>query len=102
MIFVYITSPTKAEAKRIAFHLIKKKLAACAVIFGGVNSIYPWKGKIVDETELVLIAKTDAKNYNKIVAEVEKIHAYTIPCIIRIPVRANKKYEKWLRSCLKS
>lgn len=101
LIFVYITNPTKTEAKKVALHLIKKKLAACANIYSNVDSIYPWKGKIADETEWMLIVKTDARNYDKIVKEVEKIHPYTIPCIVGIPIRANKKYEAWLRSCLK-
>lgn len=97
LIFVYITNPTKAEARRMAKHLIEKKLAACANIFP-IESIYPWKGKIANEKEFVLIAKTDNKNYNKIVKEVENTHPYDIPCIIKIPITANKKYEKWLKS----
>lgn len=101
IMFVYITNPTKQEARKIAKHLINKKLIACANIYSGINSIYLWKGKMADETEHILIAKTDAKNYNKIAKEVEKIHSYTIPCIIRIPFKANKKYEKWLNDCLK-
>jgi periplasmic divalent cation tolerance protein len=100
LIFVYITNPTRTEAKKIGLHLVKKKLAACANIFQ-IESIYPWEGKIADEKEFVLIAKTDAKNYGKIVKEVGRIHSYTIPCIIKIPVIANKKYDKWLLRCLK-
>lgn len=101
LIFVYITNPTNAEARKIAFHLLKKKLVACANIYSGVNSIYPWKGKTADETEYILIVKTENDNYDKIVKEVEKIHSYTIPCIVKIPASANKKYGKWLRSCLR-
>lgn len=101
LIFVYITNPSKAEAKRIALHLIKKKLAACANIYDNVTSLYPWKGKISEETECMLILKTHEKNYNKIVKEVEKIHAYKIPCILRLPMRTNKKYETWLMEWLK-
>ena len=48
LIFVYITNPTGTEAKRIARHLIKKKLIVCANIFP-IESIYPWKGKIANE-----------------------------------------------------
>ncbi len=101
LIFVYITNPNKAAARKIAFYLIKKKLAACANIYDNVNSIYQWKGKIADEKECVLILKTENSLYSKLVAEVEKIHPYTVPCIIKIPISANNKYEKWLKSCMK-
>ena len=99
-VFVYITNPTKKEAHRIARHLIKKKLAACANIFP-IGSVYPWKGKISDEREFVLVAKTKSENYNKIIKEVEKIHPYSVPCIAKIPVTFNRKYEKWLRASIK-
>lgn len=101
LIFVYITNPNKKEARRIATYLLKKKLIGCANIYDAVISIYPWKGKIAEEKETVLVAKTEDKNYNKIVKEVEKIHPYTIPCISKIPVKANKKYERWLKGNIK-
>ncbi len=99
-VLVYITNPTKKEACKIARHLINKKLIACANIFSA-NSIYPWNGKVAEEKEVILIAKTESKNYNRIVKEVEKIHPYTIPCVANIPVTFNKKYEKWLSSLTK-
>ena len=98
---IYITNPTKREAKKIAKYLIEKKLIACANIFGPVNSIYHWKGKIVDEKEFVLIAKTTDTKFAKIKKEVEKIHPYTIPCIIKIPAASNEKYFTLLKSELK-
>jgi len=97
-VFVYITNPTKEEARKIAKHLLSKKLIACANIYSGINSIYPWKGKIADETEHILIAKTTEANFEKVKNEVEKIHSYTIPCIVKIPVSSNKKYFEWLKS----
>ena len=97
LVMIYITNPNKKEARRIAMHLLKKKLIGCANIFP-IESIYSWKGKITEEKEAVLIAKTEGKNYSKIVKAVEKIHPYKIPCIIKIPVKANGKYDKWIRS----
>lgn len=97
-IFIYITNPNKEEARKIAMHLVEKKLIACAVIFDGVNSIYPWEGKIADEEEVILIAKTSEKNFERVKEEVEKIHSYSIPCIVKIPVSSNKKYFDWVKS----
>lgn len=94
-ILVYITSPTKKEAKSIALHLFKKKLIACANIFP-INSLYHWKGRVVDEKEFVLILKAKESYFKKIKEEVEKIHSYETPCIIKIQVSSNKQYYKWL------
>ena len=99
-VFIYITNPTKQEARKVAKHLLKKRLIACANIFP-ISSLYWWKGKIIDEKESVLIAKTIEANFEKVKKEVEKIHSYTIPCIVKIPVSSNKKYFDWLRGEIK-
>ena len=100
MILVYITNPTKEEAKKIAKHLIEKKLIACANIFP-IESLYNWNEKLADESEFVLLGKTKEEDYDKIVAEVEKIHSYDVPCILKIPMEANGKYEDWLKNELR-
>lgn len=100
-IFVYITNSSKEEAKKVALHLLDKKLIACANIFDGVTSLYPWEGKIADEKEVILIGKTIEKKYQTIVNEIEKIHSYSIPCITKIKVDPNEKYSSWLLSEMK-
>lgn len=95
-IFIYITNPTRAEARRIAKHLLSKKLIACANIFGPTNSLYRWKGRLADEKEHILIAKTVSRNFGKVKHEVEKIHSYDTPCIVKIPVSSNTPFFKWL------
>jgi len=95
-IFVYITNSNKREAKKVASHLLKRRLISCANIFS-VNSLYLWKGKIEKANEHVLIVKTLEKNFKKIKREVKKIHSYSVPCITKINVKTNKEYEKWVR-----
>ncbi len=99
-IFIYITNPTKKEAKRIARYLLSKKLIACANILP-IDSLYRRKDKIVEEKEVVLIAKTKTDNFNKVKREVEKIHPYNLPCIVKISVSSNEKYYKWLKEITK-
>jgi periplasmic divalent cation tolerance protein len=96
IILIYITNPTKEEAVKISSHLLMKKLIACANIFP-VDSLYWWKGKIANEKEFVIIAKTSENNFGKVKDEVERIHSYTIPCIIKIKAGANDKYCKCLK-----
>jgi len=100
MIFVYITNPNKEEASKIARHLLGKKLIACANIFP-INSLYWWKGKIAEENEFVLIAKTINSNFEKVRKEVERVHSYSIPCIVKIPAYPNKKFLDWVKKEVK-
>ena len=95
IVFVYITNPNEKEAYEVARYLLEKKLIACANIFP-VKSIYWWKGKIANEKESVLIAKTFDRNFDKVKTEVEKIHPYETPCIAKISVKVNEKFANWL------
>lgn len=99
-IFVYITNPTRKEARRIAGHLLEKRLIACANIFP-IESIYRWEGRIADEREYVVIAKTGARNFARVKKEVEKVHPYKIPCIVKIPVSSNSKFFRWMKDEIK-
>ena len=98
--FAYITNPDRKTARKVAVLLLKKKLAACANIFP-IESIYLWKGKMRNEKEVVLIAKTSGSRFPALKKEVEKMHPYEVPCIIKIPVQANEKYAKWILSEIK-
>ena len=95
MTIVYITCRDEKEAVKISRHLLEKRLIACSNIHP-IRSLYWWKGKIQDEKEYAIIAKTIDKNYNKIKKEVSKIHSYDVPCILKIDAEANESYEKWV------
>jgi len=94
MTLVYITCKNKKEAEDISMHLLKKRLIACANIFP-IRSMYWWQGKIANDRENVIIAKTSNKNFKKIGIEVKKIHSYEIPCILKINAVANREYGDW-------
>ena len=94
MTLVYVTCKDEKEAKKVSMHLLKKRLVACASIFP-IKSMYWWQKKIVNGMESAILAKTSNKNFNKIVKEVEKMHSYKVPCIIKIDAESSKKYESW-------
>ncbi|MEA2038123.1 MAG: divalent-cation tolerance protein CutA [Nanoarchaeota archaeon] len=95
MILVYITCKDKEESSKISRHLLEKKLIACTNIHP-IESLYWWEGKIQEESEVVVIAKTKDSNYDKVKEEVKKIHSYDVPCIIKIKAEANSEYDKWI------
>ena len=89
-----ITCKDGKEAEKISRHLLEKRLIACSNIFP-INSMYWWEGKIQNDNETVIIAKTSSKNFPKAEKEVKKLHSYKVPCILRIGAKANKDYEEW-------
>ena len=100
MIILYITCKDKAEAKKIANALIKKKMIACGNILP-IDSLYRWKGKLQSDKEAVLLAKTSSSKAKHAEKEIKKIHSYECPCIIKINSTANKEYQNWLNAQLK-
>lgn len=95
IIIVYITNPNMAVAKKVAEHLLKKRLIGCAN-FWPVNSVYSWKGKIANEKEVVALVKSTPANWNRIKIEVKKIHPYSVPCVIKLPAEANAEFAQWV------
>jgi len=96
-IFIYVTNPNKKTARKIALYLLKKRLVACTNLFP-IESLYWWNNKIEKSKEFVLILKARKENFNKIKNEIKKIHPYSIPCITKFNVKANKEYEKWIKA----
>jgi periplasmic divalent cation tolerance protein len=92
---IYITNPDIKTAKKIASVLLEKKLIACANIFP-VQSMYKWNGETKNTKEVVVILKTNSKNWKKIKQIVKKLHPYKIPCIIKISAEANNKFADWI------
>lgn len=98
---VYITHESEVEAKRVSDHLLEEKLVACANIFP-ITSAFWWEDDIQHEGEWVSIVKTTLENWGNLQREVEEVHPYEVPCIMKIEVEANAAYEKWIRESVKA
>lgn len=86
ILLVYITTPNKAEAKRIASELIKIKLAACANILDNVASIFYWGGELKEENECLLLLKTTKNKFPALMQKAKQLHSYELPCIVALPL----------------
>ena len=100
MTLVYITCKDEQEAVKISRRLLAKKLIACSNIHP-IRSLYKWEGKLQDEKEYAIMAKTKGKHFEKIKNEARKIHSYKVPCILKINAEANEEYEKWVNKEVK-
>jgi len=100
-IVVFITVSGKKESKKITEYLIDNKLAACVNEISNISSTYWWKGKIEKSKELLLVIKTKKSILNRLIKEVKKIHSYSVPEIIALPIiGGNKDYLNWINSSI--
>jgi len=96
MIIVYITASSEEEAKKIANYLVENKLAACANYFS-ISAVYRWKGKVEDDKEFVVLAKSRNDLFKEIEKKIKEIHSYELPCILALQVEeGNKEYLDWV------
>ncbi len=102
-IIVLVTGPNPRACKRMARALLEKKLIACASIVPQILSLYHWKGKLVDERECMMILKSSRDIFDALRAEIEKLHEYSIPEIIALPViDGAPNYLNWVGESLQS
>src|SRR5260221_9605627 len=76
---------------------VKKRLAACANIVTGVESIYRWKGKVERAREVLVVMKTTAGCLRELEREVKRMHSYDVPEFVVLPIIAgSREYLKWV------
>jgi periplasmic divalent cation tolerance protein len=94
---IYITTGSKDEARMIGKTLVSNRLAACVNIIENMNSIYMWDGKLQDDKETILIAKTTKARVPDLIEKVNALHSYDCPCIVSLPVAdGNPAFLKWV------
>ena len=84
--FIYMTAGSKSEARKIAQALVESRLAACVNILDNMQSIYRWQGKVQEDSEVVLIAKTTETQVFRLIEKVKSLHSYDCPCVVSLPV----------------
>jgi len=85
-VFVYVTAKDADEAKTIARTVVGERLAACANLLGGIDSIYWWQGKLCEDSEVALILKSSAERKPGLIERIKELHSYECPCVICLPI----------------
>jgi periplasmic divalent cation tolerance protein len=97
ILVVLVAVSNQKEAVRIGEGMVNARLAACANIIIGVQSIYHWKGKVVKTKEVLLILKTTRPRYPALERAVKRMHTYETPEIIALPLKEGfKQYIGWV------
>jgi len=95
---VYSTMRDAEEARTIGRALVETRLVACVNIVERIESIYWWNGKVVEEHEALLTAKTKTSLVPDVIDKVKSLHSYSCPCIVAVPLTAgNEDFISWIR-----
>ena len=96
-IIAFSTCGSEEEAVRIARGLVEARAAACVSIVPGMRSIYRWKGAVEDAAEWLLVIKTTRGSFERVKAELRKLHSYDVPELAALPVIDGfESYLNWI------
>lgn len=94
---LWLTTANTVEAGEIVKVLLEKRLAACARQFP-VSSDFRWQGKIERASEVLLMMESRVDLFDKVEAEVKKLHSYNAYVLEAVEVeKISKKAAKWLK-----
>ena len=91
------TFPDQETAREISNELVTKKLAACANILPGVESIYRWKEEIESGNETLVLFKLSEDRLSAFQEKLRSLHPYEVPEILFIPISSGlPEYLRWV------
>jgi periplasmic divalent cation tolerance protein len=101
-IVVLVTAGSETEATNIARALVEQELVACVNVLPGVRSIFQWEGKVTEERECLLVAKTVSRAFEQVATAVKSLHSYSVPEVIALPIQHGlPEYLSWVRDVTK-
>jgi periplasmic divalent cation tolerance protein len=93
---VLVTASGVKEARKLAKGLLEERFAACVNIIPGVESRYWWKGKLEKASEVTLLIKSSAEQFESLAGYVRKHHSYDCPEIVAIATHEiSPGYRSW-------
>jgi periplasmic divalent cation tolerance protein len=85
------------EARALVTALVGERLVACGTLLPSARSIYRWEGKLTEESEVVVLLKTDMSKWEPLCRAVRDKHPYQVPELLALPVeRGLDLYLSWL------
>ena len=91
------TFPDQETARSVSNDLVTKKLAACANILPGIESIYHWKEQIESGNETLVLFKLSEDRRSDFQEKLRSLHPYEVPEIIFVPVSSGlPEYLRWV------
>ena len=82
---VLTTVKSLEDARQIAQKVLSEQLVACAQLLP-INSLYTWKGEVVEDGEVLLLLKTRQELYSELEQAIVSVHSYETPEILLLPI----------------
>ena len=99
LLVVVSSLPNMQAAKDLARALVEENLAACVQLMDGLQSVYRWEGKVCEEHEVLLSAKTSASKWLEISSFIQAQHPYDLPEILAFsPEQYSQQYGAWVQT----
>lgn len=96
---IYATAANREQALEISRKLVEERLVACVNLVDGATSVYWWEGKVQEEQEVLLLAKTISANVSAVTRRILELHSYSIPCVTALPISGgNLAFLEWVSS----
>ena|SRR3972149_11514327 len=96
-VLLFLTCVDAKEARKIGRVLLEKRLIVCAKRLP-ISSTYRWKGKIREDSEVLLLMETVEEKFAAIEREVRKLHSYETFVLLVMPVsNTSKGVGEWMR-----
>uniref|UniRef100_A0A6G1SCZ1 Protein CutA n=1 Tax=Aceria tosichella TaxID=561515 RepID=A0A6G1SCZ1_9ACAR len=85
----------------VARKLVEHRLAACVNIVKNIESIYEWKDKIEQDSEVLMIIKSNSQKSADLAKFVQDNHPYDCPEVVTVRVDSGSKpYLEWIHETI--
>lgn len=96
---VLTTLANDSDARTLVTALLAERLIACGTLLPGARSIYRWEGELTEESEVVVVLKTDVARWDALCRAVRAKHPYQVPELLALRVdHGLEAYLSWLTS----
>jgi periplasmic divalent cation tolerance protein len=93
---ILTTVADQQTARMIAHALVEQRLAACVQIHK-IDSVYRWNGKVHEDEEWRVLAKTTQAAADRAREAIRALHPYDVPAIVALELRdVDAPYAAWI------
>ena len=94
---VTTTCSSNSFATDLAQKIVNERIAACANVVAGVNSLYIWNERMETSHEVIIIFKTNELSVSKLMARIKELHHYETPMICAHKIeKIEPNYALWI------
>lgn len=94
---VFVTGPDRETLRDLGRRLVEERLAACANVWDGIDSVFRWRGEVQEEREALALLKTTGGRLEALRGRVAELHPYDEPEFLALAVdTGSPSYLAWV------